>query len=67
MLKVMQKESPKTFSTQMMQDPLDKDSQEFHEERFRYYEEEPKGGRIFTAVDPAFSKKSTADNSSIIT
>lgn len=67
MLRVMQKENPKTFSTQMMQDPLDKDSQEFHEEWFRYYDEEPKWWRIFTAVDPAFSKKNTADNSSIIT
>lgn len=67
MLKQMQKENPKTFSTQMMQEPLDKDSQEFHEERFKYYNEEPKWWRIFTAVDPAFSKKETADNSSIIT
>ncbi len=67
MLKVMQKENPKTFSTQMMQEPLDKESQEFHEEWFRYYDEEPRNWRIFTAVDPAFSKKDSADNSSIIT
>lgn len=67
MLKSMQKENPKTFSTQMMQEPLNKEAQEFHEEWFRYYNEEPKGWRIFTAVDPAFSKKETWDNSSIIT
>lgn len=66
-LRKMQKENPKTFSTQMMQEPMDKESQEFQEERFRYYDEQPRNGRVFTAVDPAFSKKETADNSSIIT
>jgi len=54
------------FSTQYQQNPIDKDSQEFHEEWFKYYEN-IWGGRIFTAVDPAFTKKDSADDSAIIT
>lgn len=38
----MQKENPMTFATQMMQEPTNKLTQEFHEEWFRYYDEEPK-------------------------
>ena len=54
------------FSTQYQQDPLDKESQEFHQEWFRY-EDYPWNWRVFTAVDPAFSKKNTADDSAIVT
>jgi predicted phage terminase large subunit-like protein len=66
-LKDMQKWNPSTFSTQYLQDPVSKESQEFHEEWFRYYKEEIKGWRIFTTCDPAFSKKDSADNSCIMT
>ena len=57
------------FSTQYMQDPVNKDAQEFHEERFKYYNNEtlPRWWRIFTVCDPAFSKKESADQSCIIT
>lgn len=42
MLAKMKQESPIIFSTQYQQDPVNKDSQEFHEERFRYYNDEQK-------------------------
>jgi len=66
MLRIKQKENPVTFSTQYLQDPVAPESQEFHQEWFRYYDE-IKGGRVFTVVDPAFSKSQSADNSSVIT
>lgn len=69
MLWTMKVESPVIFSTQYQQDPVNKDSQEFHEERFRYYndEQKPAKWRIFTVCDPAFSKKDSADNTAIMT
>jgi hypothetical protein len=53
----------------MQQNPVNKDTQEFHEEWFRYYKDEqkPMKLRIFTACDPAFSKKDSADSSCIMT
>jgi len=51
-----------------MQDPISKDNAEFHREWFKYYDDLPnKQGRVFTTVDPAFSKKKTADESVITT
>ena len=60
---------PVNFSTQYQQDPVNKESREFQEEWFRYYDETPvlTGYRIFTAVDPAFSKSDAADDSAIVT
>jgi len=55
------------FSTQYQQNPLDKESQEFHEEWFQYYDTSPWHWRVFTTVDPAFSKKTSADSSAIVT
>lgn len=55
------------FSAQYQQNPIDKDSQEFHEEWFRYYDNAPASGRIFTAVDPAFKKGENNDYSAIVT
>lgn len=65
----MKVQSPIVFSTQYQQNPVNKDTQEFHEEWFRYYNDEqlPKNLRIFTACDPAFSKNQSADNTSIMT
>lgn len=54
------------FSTQYQQNPLDKESQEFHEEWFKY-EVCPPWGRIFTTVDPAFTKNKHSDDSAIVT
>jgi len=69
LLNHLKAEQPITFSTQYQQNPVNKDTQEFHEEWFRYYNEEQKPAklRIFTACDPAFSKKDSADNSCIMT
>ena len=56
------------FSTQYQQEPVNKDAQEFHEEFFQYWDTLPGGyHEIYTLVDPAFSKKETADFSCIIT
>lgn len=65
----MKQANPVVFSTQYQQNPVDKDSQEFHEEWFRYYTDDtkPVSGRIFTTCDPAFSKAKHADSSCIIT
>jgi len=69
LLHKMKSDNTVVFSTQYQQNPVDKGSQEFHEEWFRYYtdDQKPKKLRIFTAVDPAFSKKETADYSCIMT
>ena len=65
-LKQMQKSDPVHFSCQYQQNPIAKDSQEFHEEWFRY-DKYPWWWRIFTSVDPAFSKKSNSNFSCIMT
>ena len=61
------KQNPVVFSCQYQQNPIAKESQEFHQEWFKYYENSPSNGRIFTAVDPAFSKKNKADYTAITT
>lgn len=59
------------FSSQYQQNPIDRESQEFHEERFRYHwtENVPTPGklRIFTTCDPAFKQGQENDNSCIMT
>lgn len=56
------------FDCQYQQNPIAKWSQEFHEEWFKYYDDIPNEyWRVFTTVDPAFSKKKTADNSVVTT
>lgn len=59
------------FSTQYMQEPVNKDTQEFHEERYKYYNSDtlPKFDkmRIFTTCDPAFTKNKSSDYSVIVT
>lgn len=66
-LRNLQNRDKVNFSCQYQQTPISKESQEFHEEWFRYYEYIPMGGRIFTACDPAFTKNKTSDYSAIIT
>ena len=65
----MKVQSPIVFSTQYQQNPVNKETQEFHEEWFKYYNDEqrPAKWRIFTVCDPAFSKKDSADNTAIMT
>jgi len=53
------------FSCQYQQRPLSKETQEIHEEWFKYYDF-MEAGRVFTACDPAFSKKLGSDETSII-
>lgn len=63
------KTKPVTFSTQYMQEPVNKETQEFHEEWFRYYDNDtlPKDWRVFTTCDPAFTKNKSSDYSAIMT
>ena len=60
-----------TWSTQYQQNPVNKETQEFHEEWFRYYNDDtrPKNNemRIFTSCDPAFTKNTTSDYTAIVT
>lgn len=59
------------FSAQYQQEPTNKDTQEFHQERFRYHGTDmlatPPNLRIFTAVDPAFKQGQENDETAIIT
>ena len=67
-LHLIRKSEPQVFSTQYQQQPFSKLTQEFHEEFFKYYTDMPdEYMRTFTVVDPAFSTRKTADQSSIIT
>lgn len=67
----LRKQDPQTFSSQYQQEPTNKETQEFHEERFRYHWTQarptPSYMRIFTAVDPAFKTWQQNDQTSIIT
>lgn len=71
-LNTIKKNDSVVFSTQYQQDPVNKETQEFHEERYKYHWEwtnvaTPPNLRIFTTVDPAFKKWEDNDNSSIMT
>lgn len=56
-------------STQYQQEPVNKETQEFHEERYRFYEPDqlPRWMRVFTTCDPAFTKNTTSDYTAIVT
>jgi predicted phage terminase large subunit-like protein len=58
-----------TFECQYQQNPISKESQEFHTEWFKYVDTQdvPLGGRVFTTVDPAWTKQTYSDYTSIIT
>ena len=66
-LELIRSNNPSVFSTQYQQEPTNKESQEFHEEFFRYYTEIPKGLRVFTVVDPGFKTKEHNDPTCIMT
>lgn len=67
-LENLRKTDPQTFSAQYQQQPINKETQEFHEEWFRYFDEFPKENwKILTAVDPAFSSHKESDESAITT
>jgi len=55
------------FSCQYQQNPIAKESQEFHEEWFLYEDTMPAWARVFTTVDPAFTKNKNSDDSAIVT
>lgn len=67
--------NPSVFSTQYQQQPTNKETQEFHEEFFKYYEELPtvaenpqvRNQQIFTVVDPAFKQGQENDESCVMT
>lgn len=58
-----------TFECQYQQNPISKESQEFHTEWFKYIDRQdiPTGGRVFTTVDPAWTKNTSSDYTAIIT
>lgn len=70
-LQEMRTTRPREFSSQMQQEPTNRETQEFHEEWFMYHwtpeAPTPQWLRIFTTVDPAFKQWQDNDNSSIMT
>ena len=60
-----------TFAAQYQQQPTNKETQEFHEEWFKYYGTEDKPAppwlRVFTTVDPAFKQGQENDESCVMT
>lgn len=66
-LEKVKSNDPTAFTTQYQQEPINKDTQLFHEEFFTYYEEPPKNLHIFTVIDPAFKTKKENDETAIIT
>ena len=70
-LQQMKAKDPVTFSTQYQQEPVNKETQEFHEERYKYHwwenNKTPTWLRIFTTVDPAFKTWQENDETAIIT
>ena len=76
LLQQMKRKSQETdwwivFSSQYQQEATNKETQEFHEERFKYHWTDslptPSWLRIFTTVDPAFKQGQENDQTSIIT
>lgn len=57
------------FSCLYQQNPVNLESQEFKRSYFKYYRDDecPGNLRIFTTVDPAISKKASADESCVMT
>ena len=67
-LEILKKQDPQTYSSQYQQQPINKETQEFHEEWFRYFDNIPtENWKILTTVDPAFSKNKESDESVITT
>lgn len=70
-LQQLKVQDQQAFSSQYQQEPTNKDTQEFHEEWFKYHWTDtlptPQWLRIFTAVDPAFKQGQENDQTSIIT
>jgi len=67
-LLTMKRNDSVVFSTQYQQNPTDKDSQEFHEEFFKYHDGVvPNNLRVFSVLDPAFKKNQQNDETAIIT
>lgn len=71
-LQEIKQKDPQSFSSQYQQEPTNRETQEFHEERFKYHGENtpnktPPNLRIFTALDPAFKQGQENDQTSIMT
>lgn len=60
---------PYDWACLFQQNPINEETQEFKKSFFKYYRETdlPPGMRIITAIDPAISKKETADDSVVFT
>ncbi len=60
---------PIEFSCLYQQQPIDLENAEFKKSWFRYYQDDECPGNliIYTTVDPAISKKTSADESAIVT
>ncbi len=59
--------NPRDWQSLYQQNPIAAESQEFHAEWFRYYDDLPDDLTIVTVVDPAFKKRPTSDYSVVLT
>ncbi len=69
LLDAVKKKDPTLFYCMYQQNPVNEENAEFKREWFRYFRDDecPGNMRIFTTVDPAISKKASADDSCVMT
>lgn len=69
LLDAVKKKDPTLFYCMYQQNPVNEENAEFKKDWFRYFRDDecPGNLRIFTTVDPAISKKASADDSCVMT
>ena len=67
LLAILDRQGPRIFSTQYMNDPTQENPASFEKEWIRHYSVVPVGLNIVTVIDPAIGKTAQADFTSILT
>lgn len=69
LLEDAKRKSPEIFYCMYQQNPVNNENAEFKRQWFKYYRDDecPTNMRIYTTVDPAISKKASADESCVMT
>ena len=65
-LSEMKRTNPVVFSCQYQQEPINRETQEFHEEWLRFFDNAPESGRLFAMLDPANQTGNHNDESAIL-
>lgn len=66
LLRIKENIGPYDWGALYQQTPVNKESQEFKQDWFKYYDKAPENLSVFLTVDPAISKKEKACNSVVI-